>query len=414
VGNSRQRIKGVTKADVVLVACISKLNLVMNNLMTYFTMNSICQKASVFATGAVLSCIVINANAANAVSLYTITELTPNNLRSTAVDINNLDQVIVRADGSSFLWENGSMEEFDTPPGYTSISPKSINDAGQVVGSANILYYNYSISFAVIWPNNTIIDTDFRVLTHAFNSTGVDINNNGQILVDAEGLGTFLVQVDPSGHVISERNIIPEEPYLYTLGLNDIGQVIGNGFDGDGPVPFIWENDVITTGLGFGYGTPTSINNAGQVVGCYVVTYRYPNCTAALWDDGNSIRLDTEDSKDSEALDINDNGLIVGRVYSSFFDPVQTSYATLWQDGEMFDLNNLIGPNSDSFDTLVTATAINNNGLIIGQGRVNNQTRAFLATPILEPTPVPEPSTILGLGLLGLASLTKYKLGKPN
>jgi len=134
---------------------LSKLNQGMKNLMTHFSLNSIYQKASAFATGAVLSGIVINAHAANAVSLYTITDITPNNLNSTAVDINNLDQVIVRADGSSFVWENGSMEELATLPGYTRFSPSSINDAGQIVGSA---YTPLNDSSAILWQNDTIID----------------------------------------------------------------------------------------------------------------------------------------------------------------------------------------------------------------------------------------------------------------
>jgi probable HAF family extracellular repeat protein len=131
-----------------------------------------------------------------------------------------------------------------------------------------------------------------------------------------------------------------------------------------------------------------------------------------LWNDSNIINLGTEGTR-SLAFDINENGQVVGQTY--FGDNTFSgTYATLWQDGEMFDLNNLIAPNSDDFDILERATSINNNGQIVGYGRLNNQRRAFLATPILEPSPtsVPEPSTILGLGLFGLASFLKLTLSK--
>jgi len=67
-----------------------------------------------------------------------------------------------------------------------------------------------------------------------------------------------------------------------------------------------------------------------------------------------------------------------------------------------FHLNNLISP--DSGWTLKDATAINDNGQIVGYGDDGSgQARAFLLTP------VPEPATLLLLALGGLAVIRRRR-----
>jgi hypothetical protein len=53
----------------------------------------------------------------------------------------------------------------------------------------------------------------------------------------------------------------------------------------------------------------------------------------------------------------------------------------MWQDGVGYELNKLMDDASAGW-RLLSATAINNLGQIVGQGTFNGVKRAFLATPV--------------------------------
>jgi probable HAF family extracellular repeat protein len=52
----------------------------------------------------------------------------------------------------------------------------------------------------------------------------------------------------------------------------------------------------------------------------------------------------------------------------------------MWRNGQIFNLNNLLQPNSGW--QLRSATGINNNGQIVGIGDFNGQRKGFLLTPV--------------------------------
>jgi len=87
--------------------------------------------------------------------------------------------------------------------------------------------------------------------------------------------------------------------------------------------------------------------------------------------------LGTLGSDYSIAYGINDVGKVVGDSFTSSGQP----HAFLWNNGKMFDLNNLLSDNSGW--ELVSAQGINNRGQIVGYGFFYDQGyKAFLLTPV--------------------------------
>lgn len=141
----------------------------------------------------------------------------------------------------------------------------------------------------------------------------------------------------------------------YAVGINKDGQVVGAFFTGGpvGQLAFLSSNGTTTT-LGTLGGITTvanAINNAGQVVGLSTLS---PNSTA--------------------------------------------SHAFLYSHESLIDLNSLLDASGKGW-TLEVATAINNNGQIVGFG-VNpfGNSEAFLLTPV----PIPGAVWLFGSGLLTL------------
>lgn len=234
-----------------------------------------------------------------------------------------------------------------------------INDFGHVVGSAN--------ENGFLWKNST------TVLLNFMHPRG--INNIGQIC----GYGnnyTAVVTVDMNGNILSESRMdTPNGPWLIPERINDSGQVTGVAVPADGSQhAFLWQKETGVTYLGTLVGDtdswPFAINSSGDVVG----QSTYDDTTgrhfrAFLWHAGTMTNLGTLYGGRTQAHGINASGQVVGYSTGAF----------IWQNGIMYDLNNMIPSGSDWF--LYYATDINDHGQIVGEGW-HDGNHAYLLTPI--------------------------------
>jgi len=294
-----------------------------------------------------------------------------------------------------------------------------INDCGQVVGYSGWVQGPEEGRRAFLWDStNGMQNLGTLGGNH---SEAYAINNAGQIvgrstLASGEG--------DVRGFLWVKRSITN----LGTLaggwteahGINNSGQIVGYSVFSSSVTAFLWENGSMSnleslTGNSHGY----AINENLQIVG-------YVDSIAFMWEDSNVTSLGTLGGSYSFAWDISDSGWIVGNSGVSG----SLSHAFLWADGMMTDLGNGIAEAINDLGQVVgspslglwengTATPlldllienpgwydlygrnINNSGQIVGEGSIaNGDIHAFLMTPI------PEPTTLL---LLGLGSLLAVK-----
>jgi probable HAF family extracellular repeat protein len=322
------------------------------------------------------------------------------------LDINNNGQVAGwsytagYADERAFLWSNGTMTDLGTLGGHYS-GAMALNNNGQVVGSAHTASNNYH---AFLYGGGTMKDLG---TLGGIESYASDINDYGVVVgrsftnIPGDAMHGFIY----SNGTMQDLPLNGMAPDVY--GINNDGQVVGDiFFPGAFRLhAFVYSNGT-TTDLGVLPGMERSqanaINRNGDIVGIsdnVAGTYR-----AVLWSNGTMTDLGTLPGfeSSSQAVDINASGQIVG-VLGDWTQTPYRLHAFLCDQGTMFDLNDLV-VNLDGW-TLQVAESINDSGQIVGYGTRDGNTRAFLLSP------VPEPSALLlaAVGLVGLLMHARRK-----
>ncbi|MBX9791381.1 MAG: hypothetical protein K2Y37_20870 [Pirellulales bacterium] len=266
--------------------------------------------------------------------------------------INNGGLVVgTTTSGHAFLYSGGTVHDLGLG------SANSINDAGDIVGSALFQDGSQLVGHAARFDVHGTDDADDLGTLPGYEggSWAVAINGNGQII------GTS-AQPDPGGHA---------HAFLYDGGaMQDLGTLGGDN--------------------SYAYG----LNNGGQIVGTSTATdglyHAFVYSGGGMLDIGSLLGPDFE----SWAYGINNEGDIVGR-YTGYNSQSGQSGPILYSGGALIDLNSLIVTPGYS---LSEAIAINDAGQIVGVGV--SPTKAGVRTLLL--TPVPEPSTFV-LGMLAAA-----------
>jgi probable HAF family extracellular repeat protein len=264
----------------------------------------------------------------------------------------------------------------------------AINNNGEIVGYSEDAS---GLRSATLWDGRGgMVDVHSAIGSVNGPSIPWHINDNGVIVGQANinpgifSKGFVWDQTNPAQ--VAGTDLYPGGA---NFGINDEGVLVGSGFffgdpddalmavpDGRGGYDYPLINP-----LGFYFSQARAINNNGMIIGhsSYQSTTDGWNAVIFTGDDrdpaqvlGTLPMLNT-----SEGLDVNDNGMVVGYAWDGAGNGIDPR-AWVWVDGTMFDLNELLDDRSE-FEILSRATGVNDNGDIVGFGRLfDGSTGAFL------------------------------------
>lgn len=279
------------------------------------------------------------------------------------LDLNNSGQILAHHQYEpSILDPSGMIQDVTgfealAPPLIFSICPNNIDDLGRVYAFELSMYSNDLPVCAYIWSASGGTQL-FWSLDGEGQGWIASANNRGTlagVMLDGQDKSAgFLWNrkqgVKNLGEAIGGSNTITD--------LNDREEVIGriSGATGGAFLYNATNGTKLLGHLGPHLSTfPSSVNNLGQVVGVSSVTGRVLGAFDGV-------------IRSLSALDI---------YYLTFWQ--ERPHAFLWEEGNMYDLNDLIPPESDW--ELTRACAINDQGHIIGTGRLSGVYRSYLLTP---------------------------------
>lgn len=267
------------------------------------------------------------------------------------------------------------------------------------------------------------------------NSSPAGINNAGEVVGTADTHNYYVViGTTDSGKKVRDK-VYQQEPFLWApttangtkgamfdigndvgyynsaSGINGSGQAVGTAQTNSG-LAFLWNPSIAngTSGSLFGLGSGTDeaggINTQGQVAGMFTLSSGEEHAflwtpTTANGATGSLIDLGTVSTVTgnnfSYATGINDSGEVVGTdVAGATIGVTSTvgSAAFLYSNGQMIDLGHLGGSGVGEYSQ---AAAINSYGQVVGDSYTGNGTDAFLWTPT---TPNGTTGTMIDLGSL--------------
>ena len=319
---------------------------------------------------------------------------------------------------TAFLWHQGTMINLGTLGGLNSAAGGPNASGVAAIGSETSMtdpngedfceYGTHLQCLGAIWKDG--VWTVLPNLGNGLNANAFDLNNRGEIVGFAENAvhdstcltgGTpfqvirFEAVIWGANGKIRELPPLKDDTVGFAFGINDRGQVVGSsGLCSNTAIPpapasphaVLWDADGTPHDLG-NLGGPfngaSAVNNRGDVVGV-ALSPKDGTIHAFLW---------TEDTgmQDYGAFPgavatvapccktINDAGEVVGFAIDGMGNPT----ALVWQGKVPVDLNTLIPAGSPWY--LQNACSINDAGEIAGQGLINGEVHAFLATPIHHP-----------------------------
>jgi probable HAF family extracellular repeat protein len=260
---------------------------------------------------------------------------------------------------SPLIRSNGTMQQLGTLPGHAQGHVRAINNLGQMVGETFPAgLFGILNPRAVLWDSDGIAHDLNTPATAAAGWTvltlGLGINDAGQIVGEGRR-GTLQHAFQLDNGAITDLGTLGG-PGSFAIGINRFGQIAGAAEGSDGlSHPVIWTNGIIRD-LG-GNGWANALNDFGEATGFLFSATGY---RPVFWDaSGTPVLLPLLDPA-AIVFGINNLQQMAGAGNTAGGLAVR---AVVWQDGSPIDLETLISTG----DELTAAYGINNAGQVIGQ-----------------------------------------------
>ncbi len=306
----------------------------------------------------------------------------------------------------AFVYSKGTLTDLGTLGGTYSYG-QAINASGQIAGLSTTDANSLATEHAVTFQSGTITDLGTLGATASDASHAYGINAKGQVVGDSTTAGQNATHAFLSTNgTLTDLGAAVAGGDSFGVAINNAGLILGdatlNANHTGNPTHAMFIDaqgnytDLGTLGGDNSYGL--ALNNKGVAAGYSTITPGDAGTIHAFITSGTLMKdLGTLPGGTSSAANgINDASTVVGYSYGAAFGYI---HATIDQAGTLTDLNTLLDPNSGW--TLLSASAINNKGQIVGFGfNPDGHDHAFLLTP----TAVPEPSA-LALATLGTTAL---------
>ena len=289
-------------------------------------------------------------------------------------------------DTKAMRWTSGGgFDVLGTLGGDSSIA-FAINDSGVLVGETDTgVGFNtlpFRQSEGGVMQSLGSLGGDFGVAR--------DINDDGQITGHSHDGSTLRAFIWEQGVGLTDIGNFTANGSSSGQGINSAGHIAGAGTTTqDEQHAFYWDGNMMTDLGTLGTGEQSfahALNDSNMVVGYGTLTESGSTFGTFKWTSSGGIQqLDQLFSYDTRARDVNNDGDVVGR---SWIDGMGNARAVIWPgSGAVVNLNDVIDPTSGWL--LTDATGVNDDGQIVGVGVLDGASRAFLLTP------VPEPSSML-------------------
>lgn len=345
------------------------------------------------AAAAAAACVafVLPAPAAAQVA-YSIADFGPVTCAPAVID--NSQTVAGQCEQTAAIWNNRAATSLGRLPNGTYSTAVSFNSQGVAVGNGDV---GDSRPHALLYRGDKVIDIEpsaANAYAHYINEDGVIVGN---YLKGFSGCANYLAVIwTEDSRKPGRFNRVDLQPYpggdakarcASAMAANQSLQVAGwvqNSLFGQRGA--LWNNDAKHTLTlleplpGANSSFAWAINDLGQVVGD-------SGNRGVLWNNDAAhtpIELPPLPNGDNYATAraINRLGHVLGSSSTLLPGSGSGNRQVIWRDGGVFELQSLLDPVSGSGWTIVSASALNDLGQIVGYGKHDGEERLFLMTPI--------------------------------